>query len=187
VPGNVGIGRVFNNGRITGSSILWQYALPVSASATFSYTVTLPQTASSYTFTTGVWYANAGQGQALPLQEYGVYPFTVTVTIESKTLLKEIISDVEDLTVDKQDYEHKEKVLNILNKLQSNAGEELDSRCHGNDRGGDECHDPIKDILKAIDELMEIKSADITLEIIQIRLNLDVEVRMYELMSSEID
>ncbi len=36
-------------------------------------------------------------------------------------------------------------------------------------------------ILKTIDELIEIKSADITQEIIQTRLNLDVELRMYEL------
>ncbi len=45
----------------------------------------------------------------------------------------------------------------------------------------DGCADYAKSILKAIDELLEIKSADITQEIIQIRLNLDVELRMYEI------
>ena len=163
VPASVGIGQVFNNGTITDSTILWNYALPVSASATFSYTVTLPQTASSYTFTTGVWYASTGQGSALPLQEYGSYPFTVTVNIEQKALLKQIISDVEDLKVSRFNKENKEKVLELLNKLQTK-------------QDTIQPQEAVETILDAVDELLEIKSADIT----QIRLNLDVELRMYE-------
>ncbi len=88
-----------------------------------------------------------------------------TVTIEPKALLKEIISDVEGLKVKLDNKEDKEKVLTLLNKLQSEQ-------------------DTLKPqavaeaILKAIDELMEIKSADITQQIIQIRLNLDVELKI---------
>ncbi len=168
VPASVGIGNVFNNGTITDSTILWQYALPVSASATFSYTVTMPQTASSYTFTTGVWYANAGQGSALPLQEYGSYPFTMTVTIESKALLQQIISDIQSLNVSRMDQENKEKVLDLLTKLQSKQDTIAPQEAVGI-------------ILKAIDDLMEIKSLDINQYIIQIRLKLDAELRTYEM------
>ncbi|MCL4479366.1 MAG: carboxypeptidase regulatory-like domain-containing protein [Deltaproteobacteria bacterium] len=159
VPANVGIGQVFNNGTITDSTILWHYALPVSASAAFSYTVTMPQTASSYTFTTGVWYNNGPQ-----LTQYGSYPFTVTVTIEPRALLKQIISDVENLKVSHSDKEDKEKVLELLNKLHAK-------------QDTIQPQEAVDIILNAIDELTEIQSADIT----QIRLNLDVELRMYEM------
>ena len=103
-------------------------------------------------------------GQALPLQEYGSYPFTVTVTIEPRELLKQIISDVDDLKVSRSDKEDKEKVLELLNNLQSQQ-DTIQSQ------------EAVKTILKAIDELMKIKSVDIT----QIRLKLDVELRMYEM------
>ena len=158
VPASIGIGQVFNNGTITDSTILWHYALPVSASATFSYTVTMPQTASSYTFTTGIWYNNGPQ-----LTLYGSYPFTVTVTIEPKALLKQIISDVQSLRVKRTDEEDKEEVLELLNKLQT----EQDTI---------QPQEAVEKLIKAIDELMEIKSASLT----QIRLNLDVELRIYE-------
>ena len=87
----------------------------------------------------------------------------MTVTIETKALLKQIISDVDDLKVSRSDKEDKEKVLGLLNKLQAKQ-DTIQPR------------DAVEIILKAIDELMEIKSVDIT----QIRLNLDVELRMYE-------
>jgi short-subunit dehydrogenase involved in D-alanine esterification of teichoic acids len=99
---------------------------------------------------------------------YGSYPFTVTVTADQKALLKEIISDVEGLKVKQSDNEHKEEVLELLNKLQS-------------EQTTIEPQEAAGIILKAIDELMEIKSAAMTQEIIQIRLNLDVELRMFEL------
>ena len=103
-------------------------------------------------------------GQALPLQEYGSYPFTVTVTIEPKELLKQIISDVEDLKVSRFEKEDKEKVLELLNRLQSK-------------QDTIQPQEAVETILHAIDDLTEIKSADIT----QIRLNLDVELKMYEI------
>ena len=80
-------------------------------------------------------------GQALPLQEYGSYPFTVTVTIETKALLKQIISDVDDLKVSRSDKEDREKVLGLLNKLQTKQ-DTIQPR------------DAVEIILKAIDELM---------------------------------
>ena len=87
----------------------------------------------------------------------------MTVTKEPKELLKQIISDVNDLKVSRSDKEDREKVLGLLNKLQAKQ-DTIQPR------------EAVEIILKSIDELMEIKSVDIT----QKRLNLDVELRMYE-------
>lgn len=65
--------------------------------------------------------------------------------------------------------ENKEEFLQLLDKLRSKQ-DTIKPR------------EGVEIILKAIDELMESKSAAITHLIMQIRLDLDVELRMYELM-----
>jgi len=138
----------------------WAFTLALEAHETdiIRYYALVPDAAGTYVIETQVGFT--AQGIVLPPYESNI---EITVTKDAAALTADIIDALNSLAVSKKD---RVKVLYAIQCLQDEQ-----HRHHGKKEG---CEDDIHDILRAVDAIVQIESADVA----QIRLMLDDLLRV---------
>ena len=145
---------------ITQSPWVFSRALEAHQTDIIRYYALVPDAVGIYVIETQV--GLTAQGTVIPSYESNI---EITVEKDAAALITDIIDALNSLAVSKKD---RPKVEYAIQQLQ-------DVR-HGHHGKKEKCEDDIRDILKAVDALVQIESADIT----QIRLMLDTLLRVEE-------
>jgi hypothetical protein len=140
----------------------WAFAIALAANQieTIRYYALMPDTAGTYVIETQVGFT--AQGTVIPAYESNI---EITVEKDAAALAADIIDALNGLSVSKKDRAMVQDAIKWLQQVQ-----------HGHHGKKEECEDDIHDILKAVDAVVQIGSADIT----QIRLMLDNLLRVEE-------